>query len=260
MHNPAVAAACELTGASPVNTRTDSSNPAGRLGKCRTDDAKNGLRENGGRRLSDQADAGGVVAEPTSPAAYGVLRRTAAAQIRRECRKWSFDWDAFVAGEPEWAVADALCRREEWRERERGVGASPSRIPVDVVLSVVREMIQDWTEHRELRPTAEGLSELQARRGAVGLETQQRLALERELRVMALVAVGLCDAAVADKMGVNRSTVGRIRRKVAARTAALQEAGHAPVEPVGFPAPEVPVGERWPVVQFTVQTGVRAES
>ena len=46
---------------------------------------------------------------------YGELRELAQSQIRRECRPFDFDWDAFVADGPEWGVlrssTGGRCRR-----------------------------------------------------------------------------------------------------------------------------------------------------
>ena len=42
---------------------------------------------------------------------YGVLRELAQSQVRRECRRWDFDWDAFVADGPEWGITEVVHRR-----------------------------------------------------------------------------------------------------------------------------------------------------
>ena len=99
----------------------------------------------GGRRLSGQVGAADVLACPMSPepgaentnrqmalladlpvsaVPYGVLRELAQAQIRRECRRWDFDWDAFVADRPEWGITEVVHRRAVQQERNRGLDSA----------------------------------------------------------------------------------------------------------------------------------------
>ena len=238
-----------------------------------TADPRTDLR--GGRRLSAQVDAADVLASPTSPepgagnvdrqlqlltskpvsvVPYGELRELVAAQFRRECRDWDFDWDAFIADGPEWGIVEVVHRRAVQQGSERGFGLRPTDIPTDTVLTAVQDVIADWTEHHELRPTYEGFCQEQARRGEKGRETQQALAEQRAAQVLALVASGISNnAEIGRQVGVDRSTVGRIRRKAdEVPSAVLQEL----VAPLPFPAPEIPSNERWPAVQFMKQTGV----
>ena len=79
----------------------------------------------GGRRLSGHVGAADVLACPMSlePGAENTdrqmaLRELAQAQIRRECRRWDFDWDAFVADCPEWGITEVVHRRAVQQERE----------------------------------------------------------------------------------------------------------------------------------------------
>ena len=202
-----------------------------------------------GRRLSDQVGAADVL---VSAVPYGVLRELAQAQVRRGCRRWDFDWDTYVTDGPQWDVVEVVHRRAVQRERGRGLDLRPTDIPTDTVLSAVRDVIAEWTNQPELRPTYDAFCQEQARRGDKGRETQQTLAVPRNAEILALVAEGVPNAEIARRVGLHRSQVGRIRKAAATAFPALQEVGEAP----SFPAPEIPAVERWPVVQFTKQTGV----
>lgn len=242
-----------------------------------TSDPHGDLR--GGRHLSDHADAVGVLSgstsrepgegntnrrprllatPPVSVVSYGELRDLVKAQIRRECRHWDFDWDAFIADGPEWCIVEIVHRRAVKQGHERGFGLRPTDIPTDTVLTAVQDVIAEWTSEPELRPTYDDFCQEQARRGEKGRETQQALATERRAQVLALVASGISNnAEIGRLLRMNRSTVGRIRHKAEAEPpAALQEL----VTPPPFPAPEVPRWERWPAVQFMQQTGVALDA
>ena len=119
MKTEATAVACKRTG--PAYTynfdSTSVEGPANAgLGKGLRDDVR------GGRRLSDQVGAADV------------LRELVQAQVRRECRRWGFDWDAFVADGPEWGITEVVHRRAVQQERDRGLDCRPTDIPTDTVL------------------------------------------------------------------------------------------------------------------------------
>jgi hypothetical protein len=276
------AVACEHTGRTSTyndnNYSTSADGPANAgLG--------NGLHGNvrGGRRLPGQVGAADVLAGhestepgsdstsrqirlladlPVSAVPYGVLRDLAQAQIRRECRRWDFDWDAFVADCPEWGLTEVVHRRAVQQERDRGLDCRPTDIPTDTVLSAARGVIDEWTRQPALRPTDDDFRQEQSRRGEKGRELQQKLAGRRGIQVLALVAEGVCNnAEIGRRLGIDRSTVSRIRRKADAMSvAALQDTGDAPAVAPSFPAPEIPPFERWPIVQFTNWTGVHLDS
>ena len=273
MKTATAAAACERTGITPVHTHSPTS--AGDLANGHpgggSKDPRDAVRE--GRRVSEHHDAAGLLAGPTSsePGAgavsrqlrllasepvsavpYGELRELAQSQIRRGCRPFDFDWDAFVADRPEWGITEVVHRRAVQEGRGRGLDLRPADIPTDTVLSAVRDVIAEWTEQPELRPTYEDFCQEQARRGEKGRETQQALVMPRNAEILVLVAAGVSDAEIARGVGLNRSQVGRIRKTAATLSPALQEM----MEPPAFPVPEVPPAERWPAVQFMKQTGV----
>ena len=228
----------------------------------------------GGRRLSDQVGAADVLACRMSPEPgaenthrqmalpVDVLRELVQAQVRRECRRWDFDWDAFVADGPEWGITEVVHRRAVQQERDRGLDCRPTDIPTDTVLSAVRGVIDKWTREPTLRPTEADFRQEQARRGEKGRELQQKIAGRRGIQVLALVADGVCNnAEIGRRLGIDRSTVWRIRRKAdATSVAGLQETGDAPAVSSPFPAPEIPRVERWPIVQFTNWTGVHLDA
>ena len=228
----------------------------------------------GGRRLSDQVGAADVLACRMSPEPGAentdrqmalladVLRELAQAQVRRECRRWDYDWDAFVADGPEWSITEVVHRRAVQQERDRGLDCRPTDVPTDTVLSAVRGVIDKWTREPTLRPTEADFRQEQARRGVKGRELQQKFAGRRGIQVLALVADGVCNnAEIGRRLGIDRSTVWRIRRKAdATSVAGLQETGDAPAVSLPFPAPEIPRVERWPIVQFTNWTGVHLDA
>ena len=221
------------------------------------DDPRGELR--GGRSLSAQVAADDVLDDVSvSAVPYGVLRELVQAQVRRECRRKNFDWDLFVGDGPEWGITEVLHRRVVQQERDRGLDCRPTDIPTDVVLGAVRDVIAEWTGEPESRPTYDDFCEEQARRGERGRETQQSLATLREEQVLALVADGISNnAEIGRRLGIDRSTVSRIRRDVdLSACVALQETADAPTIPPAFPALEIPPAERWPVVRFTQWTGV----
>ena len=161
MKTEVTAVACEHTGRTSTyndnNYSTSAEGPANAgLGK--------GLRGNvcGGHRLSNQVGAADVLAGPesTEPGSdstsrqmrlladllvsavpYGVLRELAQAQVRRECRRCDFDWDAFVADCPEWGITEVVHRRAVQQVRDRGLDCRPTDILTDTVLSAVRGVI-----------------------------------------------------------------------------------------------------------------------
>ena len=217
----------------------------------------------GGRSLSAQVAADDVLDDVSvSAVPYGVLRELVQAQVRRECRRWGFDWDAFVADRPEWGITEVVHRRAVQQERDRGLDCSPTDIPTDTVLSAVRGVIAEWTREPTLRPTDDDFRQEQSRRGEKGRELQQKLAGRRWIQVLALVAEGVCNnAEIGRRLGIDRSTVSRIRRKAdATSVAGLQETRDGSTVSPSFPVPDIPPVERWPIVQFTNWTGVHLDA
>ena len=217
----------------------------------------------GGRSLSAQVAADDVLDDVSvSAVPYGVLRELVQAQVRRECRRCDFDWDAFVADGPEWGITEVVHRRAVQQGRDRGLDCRPTDIPTDTVLTAVRDVIAEWTGQPALRPTYDDFCEEQARRGERGRETQQSLATLREEQVLALVADGISNnAEIGRRLGIDRSTVSRIRRDVdLSACVALQETADPPTISPAFPAPEIPSVARWPVVRFTQWTGVTLDA
>ena len=273
MKTEVTAVACEHTGRTSTyndnNYSTSAEGPANAgLGKGLRGDVR------GGRRLSDQVGAADVLACRMSPEPGAentdrqmalladVLRELVQAQVRRGCRQWDYDWDAFVADGPEWGITEVVHRRAVQQERDRGLDCRPTDIPTDTVLSAVRGVIDEWTREPTLRPTDDDFRQEQARRGEKGRESQQKLAGRRGIQVLVLVAEGVCNnAEIGRRLGIDRSTVSRIRRKAdATSVAGLQETGDAPAVAPSFPAPEIPPVERWPIVQFTNWTGVHLDA
>ena len=206
----------------------------------------------GGRHLSAGAKPLDAAVVP-----HGLLRELAQAQIRRACRRrWDFNWDAFVADRPEWGITEIVHRRVVQQMRGLGLGLGrdvrPTDIPTDTVLSVVRDVIGEWTESRDLRPTEADFCEEQGRRGEKGRETQQALAEPRNERILALVEAGVSDAEISRQVGLHRSQVGRIRKAAKPCSQALQGVEEKPA----FPAPEILPAERWPVTRFNRWTGI----
>ena len=217
----------------------------------------------GGRSLSAQVAADDVLDDVSvSAVPYGVLRELVQAQVRRECRRCDFDWDAFVADGPEWGITEVVHRRAVQQGRDRGLDCRPSDIPTDTVLTAVRDVIAEWTGQPALRPTYDDFCEEQARRGERGRETQQSLATLREEQVLALVSDGISNnAEIGRRLGIDRSTVSRIRRDAdLSACVTLQETADAPTISPAFPAPEIPSVARWPVVRFTRWTGVTLDA
>ena len=195
MKTEATAVACKRTGpASTYNfdsTSVEGSANAG-LGKGLRDDVR------GGRSLSAQVAADDVLDDVSiSAVPYGVLRDLVQAQVRRECRRKNFDWDLFVGDRPEWVITEVVHRRSVQQERDRGLDCRPTDIPTDVVLSAVRDVIAEWTNQPELRPTYDDFCQEQARRGDKGRETQQTLTVPRNAEILALMAEGVPDAEIA---------------------------------------------------------------
>ena len=268
MKTEVTAVACQHTGRTSTyndnNYSTSADGPANAgLGNGLHGDVR------GGRRLSDQVGAADVLACPMSPEPGAentdrqmAQRELAQAQVRRECRRWGFDWDAFVADCPEWGITEVVHRRAVQQERDRGLDCRPTDVPTDTVLSAVSGVIDEWTREPTLRPTDDDFRQEQSRRGEKGRELQQKLAGRRGIQVLALVAEGVCNnAEIGRRLGIDRSTVSRIRRKAdATSVAGLQETGDAPAVSSPFPAPEIPPFERWPIVQFTNWTGVHLDA
>ena len=217
----------------------------------------------GGRSLSAQVAADDVLDDVSvSAVPYGVLRELVQAQVRRESRRRDYDWDSFVADGPEWGITEIVHRRAVQQGRNRGLDCRPTDIPTDDVLTAVRDVIAEWTRDPTLRPTEADFHQEQARRGVKGRESQEKNAARRGAEVLALVADGVCNnAEIGRRLGVDRSTVSRIRRKADATSlSALQETRDASTVSPPFPAPEIPPTERWPIVQFTNWTGVHLDS
>ena len=271
MKTEATAVACNRTG--PASTYNfDSTSVEGPASAGPGDGPR--TRHRGGRRLSDQVGAADVLAGPMSPELgaentdrqmvlpVAVLRELVQAQVRRECRRRDYDWDAFVADGPEWGITEVVHRRAVQQERNRGLDCRPTDIPTDTVLTAVRDVIAEWTGQPALRPTYDDFCEEQARRGERGRETQQSLAMLREEQVLALVADGISNnAEIGRRLGIDRSTVSRIRRDVdLSACVALQETADPPTISPAFPAPEIPSVARWPVVRFTQWTGVTLDA
>ena len=205
-------------------------------------------------------ESGAVTALTDAPSgddAYFALRGLAVAEIRRVCRRCGFDWDVFVAGGRESGIAKAVYRRAV-----RPVGNRRVDVLKEHALSVVRGVIAEWTCQPELRPGAEGFLQEQARRGEKGRETQQSLAAGRAALVMVLVAEGVSNnAEIGRRLGMDRSTVSRLRGKADAKpVVGPARAGDTWVVASLFPAPEIPLAERWPVVQFMKFTGVALDA
>ena len=217
----------------------------------------------GGRSLSAQVAADDVLDDVSvSAVPYGVFRELVQAQVRRECRRRDYDWDAFVADGPEWGITEVVHRRAVQQGRDRGLDCRPTDIPTDTVLTAVRDVIAEWTGQPALRPTYDDFCEEQARRGERGRETQQSLAMLREEQVLALVADGISNnAEIGRRLGIDRSTVSRIRRDAdLSACVVLQETADPPTISPAFPAPEIPSVARWPVVRFTQWTGVTLDA
>ena len=226
-------------------------------------------REGGGFSLSGVSSVADALAGPTGrepgegscgrPVRYRSVVEMAEAAVRRVCRKaFDFDWDAFMKSDPVWELVESVRWRAVRQEQSAGRDVRLGDVPTNVVLHVVTDLLERWDGKPGLRPSLAGFRDEQAKRGEKGRETQQALAEQRAAQVFALVASGVSnDAEIGRRLGVDRSTVGRIRRKAeAASSAALGE----PVVPTPFPEPEIPRGERWPAVQFMKQTGLTLDA
>ena len=81
--------------------------------------------------MSDQVGVADVLACRMSPESGAentdrqmTLRELVQAQVRRECRRWDYDWDAFVADGPEWGITEVVHRRAVQQERNRGLDSA----------------------------------------------------------------------------------------------------------------------------------------
>ena len=204
--------------------------------------------ENVGRqdRLLDQP--------PVSVVGYGRLKELARARVRRVAREMGFDWERFLAGEPEWSLTEVVHRKAVQAAAGRGLDVRPTDVPTDTVLKAVRAVLEEMDADPALRPSEAGFRAEQMRRGEVGRQSQQVKAEKRKAAVMELVASGVTkDPEIAKRLGIARSTVGRIRKRVAAAARAAEEVDALEWT---FPAENVAAQERWPAVQFVKQTGV----
>ena len=201
---------------------------------------------------------------PVSPVPYGELGRLAKAAICRECRPLGYDWSAFLADRPQWRVTEIVHRAALQAARVDGLDYGPADLPTDTVLTAVQSVIEDWTANPKRRPSEAGFlaatAEYRANRAAAGERGRQARAAktaERDRLILELAAAGVSDAEIGRRVGLNRSSVGRIRRKAEATPEPEPAAIDLPeAEPTPFPAPELPARERWPVNQFRGQTGV----
>ena len=229
----------------------------------------------GGRRLSAQVGAADVLGGPTSQdfgagkagrqnrlldrppvsaVPYGRLKDLARARVRRVVRKMDFDWERFLAGDPEWSLTEAVHRKAVQAAAGGGLEVRPTDVPTDAVLKAVRAVLGEMDANPALRPSEAGYRAEQARRGELGRIKQAEEAREREAAVMKLVASGVTkNTEIADVVGVRPSTVGRILKRVAERERVAEQ--FEALKWV-FPAEDVPAGEHWPAVQFVKQTGV----
>ena len=273
MKTAAAAAACDRTGAAPVHQDRSTSGVSGKNGP---DDGRKGPRDyvRGGRRLSAQdgpaqvqragrapdgvGGTGGRQGRLNGPLVsvvpYGRLQKLARARVRKVVRNLGFDWDRFLAGDPARSLTEVVHRKAVQEAAGLGLDVRPTDVPTDTVLKAVRSVLEEMDADAELRPSQDGFCAEQARRGALGRETQSVEALAREREVMALVASGVTNnAEIARQLKVSGSTPGRIRKRVAER-----ERAAAQVEALEwvFPVGEMPACERWPAMQFVKQTGV----
>ena len=198
---------------------------------------------------------------PVSVVPTAVLRQLAVKKIRRECWEYAFDWDAFVTADRAFRIAEDVRQKAVNQERKKGLGIRPADIPTDTVLAAVNGVITEWTDNPELRPSEAGLSEVQTRRGHQGNDDRWGKDADaralRDSQIAALASAGVRNADIARRHGIDRSTVGRILAKAnATPPPALPEV--VPTPPP-FPAPELPATERWPVNQFTKQTGIHLD-
>ena len=189
---------------------------------------------------------------------YGELRELTKSQLRRECRRWGFDWDAFIANRPEWGIVEVVHRRAVQDAARRGLDVRPTDVPTDTVLKVVRAVLEEMDADPALRPSEAGFRAEQARRGELGRIKQAETARQHDAEVAELLARGITNQAeIGRRLGISPSKMSRIcKRLKAAPPLALELQAEAPACERHFPAPEIPRGERWPAVQFMKQTGV----
>ena len=214
--------------------------------------------EDTGRGLAPGGDSGVVPAADLTVE----LRPLVAAQLRRECRRRDYDWKALLGAGIEWPVAAVVRRRALQQRRENGRHRRTGHLTAASVCGVVRQVISEWTAAPELRPNRADFCNEQARRGDLGRHTQAARSRQRAEQVQALVAQGLDNnAEIGRRLGLNRSTVARLRRSCEAATAAAPAA-----EPASeflaseFPAPEVPLEARWPAEEFVRLTGIALDA
>ena len=242
MKTAAAAAACDRTGATPV--RNDNPTSSGVSGKTGRDAGGKGPRDyvRGGRRLSAQDGAAQVQRAGRAPVGvtggrqgrlkgplvsvvpYGRLQKLARARVRKVVRDLGFDWDGFLASDPAWSLTEVVHRKAVQEGSALGVDVRPTDVPTDTVLTAVRSVLDEMDADAELRPSQDGFCAEQARRGALGRETQSVEARAREREVMALVASGVTNnAEIARQLDVSGSTPGRIRKRVAERERAAEQ-------------------------------------
>ena len=203
------------------------------------------------------------VVETLSPGwVQELLINLAKAQIRRECRRLEFDWSAFVVSKTEQRIGKAVQRRAVQQGLKRGLDGWSGDIPMMTAVGAVRDVITKWDNEPDLRPAASGFREEQARRGEKGREKQQKLAARREEQVLALVAEGVSNnAEIGRRLRLGRSSVSRIRLKADNDVWSEPEVpASSQAEQYMFHTDDIPPEERWPVVQFTNQTGVALDA
>ena len=277
MDSLVAAAACARTGIAPSQTLnvTSSGETAGRQPDVGAQDPHGEVR--GGRRLSAPVDAleapGGCVSrgpgadnlplprQQRKASGDGSLEKLVRARVRREAREVGFDWAEFRAGDREQWLTDAVQRKVAGR----GSGVGGTAALVDEVAEVVRAVLEEMDANPSLRPSQAGLSAEQGRRGDLGRETQQGQAENRKWSVKELVEGGVTNnAEIGRRLGIDRTTVWRIRKELAEEARAAAEAAalvveEAEVAPWTFPAEDVPAQVRWPAWQFMNWTGLRLD-
>ena len=196
-----------------------------------------------------------IKADPAVPGDWPIgcapsdeLRRMVTAELRRRARCFDYDWPAFVDSGPAWTVAEIVHRRLV----SRSAGLAPSEVPYTALVDRSQEVLTHWERHPDQRPSRAGFCAAQSRRALAGRVTQQAASAARAVRVMELVDGGLTNnAEISRRLGLHRSTVMRIRRRV--RPA---ECPAVPARRPAFPAPDIAPHRRWPVVRFMSATGL----